>query len=192
MQVAGSWFQDFIFVCLLTFNYTGSNFLRMLESVSAWLASPTIGGIPLNAALINLAIRSCWNSSRSNSDKAARYFYDLFGELGLAPTGVTFGTLVGAFKFSPLEDVLWTFKEMKAQKIAPNRVFAETFLFSVLGTSELTRTRKVEVFARENLRTKPRERLQAAREALNDFESQGVELSGVCRQVKRALRHVGF
>lgn len=49
---------------------------------SAWLTS-TIGGIPVDAPLINSAIRSCWNSSKF-SDKAARYFYDLFGKFGLA------------------------------------------------------------------------------------------------------------
>jgi len=48
------------------------------------------------------------------------------------------------------------------------------------------------VFARENLLNKPRERLQAAREALNDFESQRVELSRLCRQVKSGLTIVGF
>ena len=133
--------------------------------------------------LITSAIRSCWSSS-----KAARYFYGLFGKLGLTPDIVTFGALAGAFKFSPLEDVLWTYKEMKAQQIAPDRVFAETFLISVLGGSQKKST-NAEVFARENLR---RERLQAAREALKDFESQGVELSGFCREVKRALSIVGF
>ena len=35
-------------------------------------------------------------------------------------------------------------------------------------------------------------RLWTAREALNDFESQGIELSGFCREVKRALSIVGF
>ena len=141
--------------------------------------------------LITSAIRSCWGSSKF-SDKAARYFYNLFRQCGVAPTVVTFGALAGAFKFSPVEDVLWIYKEMKTQQIVPDRVFAETFLISVLGGGELKRCRNAEVFARENLRNMPRERLQAAREALDDFKSQGVELSGVCRQVKKALRHVGF
>ena len=141
--------------------------------------------------LITTAIRSCWGSSKF-SDKAARYFYNLFGQCRVAPTVVTFGALAGAFKSSPLEDVLWTHQEMKAQQIAPNRVFAETFLISMLGDTELKKSTNAEVFARENLRNKPRERLQAAREALNDFESQGVELTGFCREVKRALGIVGF
>ena len=157
---------------------------------SAWLTS-TIGSIPVDAPLINSAIRSCWNSSKF-SDRAARYFYDLFDKFGLAPTDVTFGTLAGTFQNSHLKDVLWTYQEMKARQITANRVFAETFLLSVLGGGRLKWSMNDEVFARENLRNKPKERLQAAREALNDFESQRVELSGLCRQIKSALTIVGF
>lgn len=140
--------------------------------------------------MINSAIRSCWGS-RKLSDKAARYFFDLHGQFGVAPTDVTFGTLARTFRNSPLEDVLWTYQEMKTRQITPNRVFAETFLLSVVG-GWLKRSKNDEVFARENLLNKPRERLQAAREALNDFESQRVELSRLCRQVKSGLTIVGF
>ena len=144
----------------------------------------------MDALLITSAIRSCWGSSKS--DKAARYFYGLFGKLGLAPTVVTFGTLAGALQFAPLEDVLWIYEEMKARQVVPDRVFAEKFLLSVLGGGRLKRSTNDEVFARENLLNMPKERLQAAREALNDFESQRVELSGLCRQVKSGLTMVGF
>lgn len=105
---------------------------------------------------------------------------------------VTFGTLAGTFQNSPLKDVLWTYQEMKARHITANRVFAETFLLSVLGGGRLKWSTNDEVFARENLGNKPKERLQAARKALNDFESQRIELSGLCRQVRSALTIVGF
>ena len=154
-----------------------------------WKHKP--GGIPIDTALVNSAIRACWTSSKF-SDKAARYFYGLFGKLGLTPTIVTFTTLAGTLRFAPLEDVVWTYQEMKAWQIVPDRVFAETFLLSVVGGGRLKRSTNDKVFARVNLFNKPKERLKAAREALNDFESQRVELSGLCRQVKSGLTMAGF
>ncbi len=81
---------------------------------------------------------------------------------------------------------------MKAWQIVPNRVFAETFLTSLLGGERLGRWRDPERMAQEQLRYKPPERLEAARHALNDFESQGVELSRLCRKIGKALSMLGF
>ena len=143
----------------------------------------------MEAPLINSAIRACWNSSKF-SDRAARYFYDLFGQLGLTPTIITFTTLAGALKSAPLDDVLWTYQEMKEQQIVPNRVFAETFLISVLGGGRLDRDPGR--LAQKQLRYEPPERLEAARNALNDFRSQGVELSTLCHKIGKALSMLGF
>ena len=38
------------------------------------------------------------------------------------------------------------------------------------------------------LRDKPANRLEAAQAALGDFEATGVELTGLCKKVKRALQ----
>ena len=92
---------------------------------------------------------------------------------------------------APLEDLLWTYQEMKAWQIVPDRVFAETFLTSLLGGERL-QWRGPERMAQKHLRYKPPERLEAARHALNDFKSQGVELSGLCRSVGQALSKLGF
>ena len=148
-----------------------------------------LGGIPIDTGLVTSAIRACWGSSRY-SDKAARYFYNLFGELGLTPTIVTFTTLAGALQSAPLEDVLWIYKEMQASQIVPDRVFAETYLISLLSVGRLARD--PERLAQEHLRYKPPEHLDAARYALNDFKSQGVELSALCRKVGKALSMLGF
>ena len=161
-----------------------------VSNSSAWLAS-TIGSVPLAAEFISSAIRSCWNSSKF-SEKAARYFYDLHGKFGVTPDDVTFTTLAGALQSAPLDDVLWTYQEMKTRQITPDRVFAETFLLSVLGGDRLKWCTDSEAFAKANLCDKPRERLQAARKALDDFKSQRVELSGLCRAVGRALSTIGF
>ncbi len=108
----------------------------------------------------------------------------------MAPTTVTFGTLAGALQSAPLEDLLWAYEEMKAWEIAPNRVFAETFLTSLLGGETLDRY--PERMVQQTLRYKPPERLEAARNALHDFKSQGVELSGLCRKLGKALSMLGF
>ena len=110
----------------------------------------------------------------------------------MAPTVVTFGALAGAFKSSPLADVLWIYEEMKAQQIVPNQLFAEIFVASLLGGEKLNQWRGPERLAQEHLRYKPRERLEAARNALNDFDSRKVKLSGLCRDVKKALSKLGF
>ena len=163
----------------------------MLQQVSAWLTSPTKGGLPLTPPLITSAIRSCWGSTKF-SDKAARYFYNLFGQHGVAPDDVTFGALAGAFQNSPLDDVLWTYQEMKAQQVVPNRVFAEIFVASVLGGERLGRWRDPKSLAQEHLRYIAPERLEATRSALNDFESQEVELGALCRKIGKALSILGF
>lgn len=166
----------------------------MFQLVLIFVSLKTLwGGIPIDTGLVTSAIRACWNSSRY-SDKAARYFYNLFGELGLTPTIVSFTTLAGALQSAPLEDVLWIHQEMKARQIVPDRVFAETFLLSVLGGERLGQQagRDPKRMAQEYLPYKPPERLEAARNALNDFESQGVELTALCRKIGKALSMVGF
>ena len=116
----------------------------------------------------------------------------MFDKLDLTPTIVTFTTLAGALQSAPPEDVLWTYQEMKARQIVPDRVFPEIFVASLLGGERLGRWRNPESLAQEHLRYKPPERLQAARYALNDLKSQGVELSSLCRNVGKALSKLGF
>jgi predicted kinase len=50
-----------------------------------------------------------------------------------------------------------------------------------------TNLRGVDVIA-DALRDKPANRLEAAQAALGDFEATGVELTGLCKKVKRALQ----
>ena len=161
-----------------------------IEGAATLLDQVNASGIPFDTSLVNSAIRTCWGSTKYR-DKAARYFYGLFAQFELVPTVVTFATLAGAFKCSPLKEILWTYQEMKALQIAPNRVFAETFLTSVLGGDKMTSWRTSEEIV-ANLRHKPRERLKAAGDALKEFESSKIELSLLSQKLKTALQKLGF
>ena len=161
-----------------------------IEGAAEVLDKAEASGIPLEGPLLNTAIRTCWGPGNYR-DKAARYFYGLFAKRGLVPNIVTFAALAGAFKSSPLDYLLWTRNEMKSFQVRPNRIFAETFLTAVLEGHEMRSWRSVEVMA-QNLRHMPRERLQAAKDALDDFDSAGVEVTALCQKVRSALKRLTF
>ena len=161
-----------------------------IEGAAEALDKAEASGIPLDRSLLNSAIRTCWGPGKYR-DKAARYFYGLFAKRDLVPDIVTFAALAGAFKCSPLEYLLWTYNEMKAFQVRPNQIFAETFLAAVLEGDKLRRWRTLELMV-QNLRHTPRERLQAAKDALEDFESADVEMTGLCQNVRNALKRLTF
>ena len=161
-----------------------------IEGAAEILDKADASGIPLEGSLLNSAIRTCWGAGKYR-DKAARYFYGLFAKRGLVPNIVTFAALAGAFKSSPLDNLLWTYSEMKSFQVRPNRIFAETFLAAVLEGDEMRSWRTVEVMA-QNLRDTPNERLQAAKDALDDFDSAEVELTALCQKVRSALKRLTF
>ena len=75
---------------------------------------------------------------------------------------------------------------METWEIQPNSIFAETYVATLLQ-QRFTNLRGVDVIA-DALRDKPANRLEAAQAALGDFEATGVELTGLCKKVKRALQ----
>lgn len=120
--------------------------------------------------------------------RAAKYFWKLFPEFGLAPDIVSFTALVGSYKGAPLEDVLSAKAEMESSGIDPNRVFAETYLAAVVQV-DLTHLRAIGAI-QEALQNVPSDRLHAARRGIADFEAGGVELSLLCRKLKTALERL--
>ena len=73
---------------------------------------------------------------------------------------------------------------MKAFQVRPNRILA-----AVLEGDKLRMGRTLELMV-QNLRHTPRERLQAAKDALDDFESTDVELTGLCQNVRNARKRL--
>jgi hypothetical protein len=101
------------------------------------------------------------------------------------PDIVAITALMGACVTAPLEDVLSAKAEMTALKIQPNRVFAETYVTSLLQQRFKHLTGPAAIA--DALRDKPADRLQAARVALTDFETAGVEVTGLCKILNKAL-----
>eukprot|EP00438_Fugacium_kawagutii_P003772 Skav207396 [mRNA] locus=scaffold2421:124892:125905:+ [translate_table: standard] len=134
---------------------------------------------------ISSAMRACWGWG-DKQHKAAKYLFDLMPRLDITPNVVTFTSLIGAYSSLSLLEVLSAYNEMKGLDIEPDRAFAETFVFSLIqlprqGTS-----------IPQHLRKQPLERLQAVRNALNDFKNAGVRFSRACEEADKSLTDMGF
>eukprot|EP00438_Fugacium_kawagutii_P014210 Skav201450 [mRNA] locus=scaffold6:237257:238339:+ [translate_table: standard] len=154
-----------------------------VEAARDTLDTMNANNVPINVVHINSAIRACWG--REGGHKAAKYFFDLLPTFNLSPTVVSFTSLIGTYSSLSLQEILSAYNAMKGLKIVPNRVFAETLLFTLLQWGKNQRLE-------EQLRKQSAERLQAARKALDEFKRAGVPLSGACRKVDSELTRMGF
>ena len=157
------------------------------QTAAAMLDLLNTSNIEITIIPITMAIRSCWGIGKTRH-RAAKYFWKLFHEFGLAPDIVAFTALVGSYKGAPLEDVLSAKAEMESLGIDPNRVFAETYLAAVIQV-DLTHLRAIGAI-QEALQNVPSDRLHAARRGIADFEAAGVELSLLCKKLKTALERL--
>lgn len=157
------------------------------ETAAEMLDLLNTSNLEIKVIPITMAIRSCWGMGKTRH-RAAKYFWKLFPEFGLAPDIVSFTALVGSYKGAPLEDVLSAKAEMESSGIDPNRVFAETYLAAVVQV-DLTHLRAIGAI-QEALQNVPSDRLHAARRGIADFEAGGVELSLLCRKLKTALERL--
>ena len=128
---------------------------------------------------ISSALRACWGWGEKQH-KAAKYFFDLLPKFQLSPDIVAFTSLIGAYHTASLQELLVAYDKMKSLQIEPNSVFAETYLFSVLQARKGIRVE-------DQLHDTSLERLQACRDALNEFKGAGLRMSGVCRGVHSKL-----
>jgi len=158
-----------------------------VETAAAVLDLMQDKGIPIKKYHLASAIRACWGFG-NKQHQAAKYFFQLSPELGLKPNIVTFTSLAGAYFTAPLEDVLSICSEMNKMNVSADKVFAETFLTTLLQkkTSDIW-PRRPDLLP-NILRAKPHARIQAARCVLEDFEKAGVELSSLSANIKQALK----
>ncbi len=147
-------------------------------------------GVPINELHMSSAIRACWGWGHQ-SYKAAKYFYELCPRLGVKPNLIVFTCLVGAYDPAPLEDITSTYRAMRQLKIAANIVFAETYLVSLLSKPKELKLQDPES-ARKWLGDKPVKRLQAAQEALDDFDRDGVSLTALSQTLKKGLKRLNL
>ncbi|OLQ10947.1 hypothetical protein AK812_SmicGene5259 [Symbiodinium microadriaticum] len=88
--------------------------------------------------------------------------------LDLKPNVVTFACLVGAYTTAELEDILAVYNEMQELRILPNKIFAETYLVTVLQKPK--QERWTEQKAVVEIRKRSPERIAAASQAIADFQ----------------------
>ena len=145
-------------------------------------------GLEISTLHVTSAIRACWKAP-GKRQAAAKCLYQLLLDRDLAPNIVTFTCLLGAHASAPLQDLLAVRQEMTAYGVKPNRVFAETYLTSVLAIikEEVMDLRTSQQFARY-LHSRPAERLNEARDAVSEFRAADIELSGLSLCIDKALR----
>eukprot|EP00438_Fugacium_kawagutii_P017124 Skav204440 [mRNA] locus=scaffold1093:250248:251300:+ [translate_table: standard] len=132
---------------------------------------------------LSSAIRCCCSQGRKQH-QLAKYFFDLFPRFGICPNIVTFSSLMQAYISAPLKQILAAYEEMKRLSIKPNKVFAEVYLVAVF--QGLHMSGNADRIA-GTLRKLAPERLKAGKDALQDFEEGGVELTRLCRKIEQAL-----
>ena len=147
-------------------------------------------GVTINVGHVSSAIRACWGWG-TNQHKPARYIFDLLPEFGLAPNVIIFTTLIGAYATAPVKDTVALYEDMKALQINPNKVFAETYLTTILQGDPKEKWRTPDTTA-TLLKDKPVERLRAARKAAADFEAAGVKLSRLAVNIRDALKQMSI
>ncbi|CAE7938681.1 PPR4 [Symbiodinium necroappetens] len=136
-----------------------------------------------NLAHFTSAVRACV-SAEGVSHNAANFLLRKVEEQGLAPELIFFTALIKSYTHADLGNFTAAYQKMKDFGIEPDRVFAETYL----GTLLQPNTKGVSML--EALQGTDPSVLAAAREALQDFEAANVELSGLCRSVQRALGRI--
>lgn len=157
------------------------------ETAAAMLDLLNTSNLEITVFPLTMAIRSCWGMGKTRH-RAAKYFWDLFPTFGLPPDIVAFTALVGSYTEAPLEDVLSAKAEMESLGVQPNRVFAETYLVSLLQL-DFSRLRAISAI-QDALQNVPSDRLHAARRGIADFEAAGVEQTTLCRKLKTALKRL--
>ncbi|CAE7268322.1 unnamed protein product [Symbiodinium sp. CCMP2456] len=146
--------------------------------------------VEMDTLHVTSAIRACRNAEGCNHN-AATFLYRLLLDSGLEPDIVTFTCVVGAYANAPLRSLLEARDDMVLRGIQPNKLFAETYLTSVLAIMKdevtLAGTRTARQFA-EYLISRPPARLKEARAALAGFKSAGVKLSQLSLCIDEALQ----
>lgn len=132
-----------------------------VEAAAAVLDEMENASLLVNVAHVSSAIRACSGWGK-NGHKAAEYLFRLLPRLGLEPNIVLFTCLVRAYHTASLDELILVYREMKDLQVAPNHVFAETYIVSLLQTdAKIGIPRDLDDLC-DVLRDKPIERLQAA------------------------------
>ena len=130
-------------------------------------------------------MRACRNA-KGVSHNAATYLLGKVEEQGLVPDVIFFTALVRTYKHAKLQSFTAAFQKMKNLGVVPDRVFAETYLATLLVPDE----NRVRGHMVQDLKRLEHDRLLAGWEAHHVFEEANVELSGLASEVKEALGRI--
>ena len=159
-----------------------------VETAATVLDTMEKASVEVNIAHVTSAIRACWEANGTNW-RAAQYLFNLSLVLDLQPAVPTFSCLIGAYATAPITETLAAYRTMQELGVEADKAFVEIYLSTVLDLRNYQKRSVVQLAS--YLRRCSAERLSAARAALHDFQSAGVELSILSDHVKRALRLLG-
>ena len=146
-------------------------------------------GLEPNAVHFGSAINACANAKDADRKKQAQAFFDTMLAKGLQPNVVIYVNLLRAFRDEPSECCLHLLADMQEHDVKPNRVFAESFLFTFLGSRERGGWTKQSVITSHLRRLNPVD-LQFARSFIDDLRKANVYLQKSCKLIDSALRTV--
>ena len=135
---------------------------------------------------ITSALRAC-RSAKGQRHESAKDLLQRAFELNLHPNVVTFTSLLACFFDAPLSEIQAAYAQMQDLRIKPNKVFAETYVTVVLGRIPHGSS-TVESIQHDVLPSQPPARVQAAKDALEDFKVAGVQLTALTKAVDAALQ----
>ena len=158
-----------------------------VETAARVLDEMSSAALSIDTLHVTSAIRACWEA-KGHGHNAATFLFQLLLDSGLEPNIVTFTCLAGAYKSAPLKELVRARAEMASYDIQPDRVFAETYLASVLMLDpDVSFTMRSTQQLAEYIRPRPPERLRAAREELATLKTTDIDLTGLSLRIDKAL-----
>ena len=158
-----------------------------VETAAKVLDEMSSAALSIDTLHVTSAIRACWEA-KGHGHNAATFLFQLLLDSGLEPNIVTFTCLAGAYKSAPLKELVRARAEMDSYDIQPDRVFAETYLASVLMLDpDVSFTMRSTQQLAAYIRPRPPERLRAAREELATLKTTDIDLTGLSLRIDKAL-----
>ena len=160
-----------------------------MEGAARVLNYMDAGGIEADTLHYSSALNACANAATAARSKSAQELFDAMVTKGIRPNIVTYTNLLRARQDEPSEVCLDILKDMKNRNVMANAVFAETFLFTLLQSTQKGGWTKVGVIAADLQRLPPAD-LQAAKHFIDELRDAKVHLSRSCKLIEAALQSV--
>ncbi|CAK8998114.1 unnamed protein product [Durusdinium trenchii] len=148
-------------------------------------------GIAANKVHFTSAINACVNAAQHDRAKAAQRFFDKMVANDIVPDIVAYCSLLRAYQGESSECCLRLIADMKGRGITPNKVFAENFLFTLLGIRKAQRK-----FTKRSMLSSLKQRSaadrQAARAFIDDLRDENIRLTLAGKVIDAALQAIPY